>query len=169
MQDSSQYAVVVCLLFATGGMFSDQRHPSRSAPPHLTVTVSQRQGDTLSLQVALSLDGDRPVRIDRLGLPWEGSYALILAAAELPRGWPLRRGPFPIEDVTPSDIEVTLSPGKPLVGTVDLRQRFVDLASAAHQSDIIVFWSYELSGTIDNRTAWTSARISGAVVIKRMP
>lgn len=133
----------------------------------LTVTVKSVPKDPLSLEIGLALEGQRPIRVDRLALPWESSYALVLAAAELPRGWPIRRGPFPVEDPSPSDTTIIIQPGRPISGTVDLRQRFVELPKMLRDSDVIVFWSYQLIGTIGDRASWTSERSTGSVILKR--
>lgn len=132
----------------------------------LTVTVRSVPKDPFSLEIGLALEGHRPIRVDRLALPWESSYALVLAAAELPRGWPIRRGPFPIEDPSPSDTTVIIEPGRPISGIVDLRQRFVDLPKMLRASDVIVFWSYQLIGTTGDQT-WTSERSTGSIILKR--
>jgi hypothetical protein len=141
---------------------------ARSAEvPKLNVSVQSTVNNPLILQIRLILQGDHPVRFARSLLPWESSRSLILAAAELPGGRTIPLSPAFFDDPGPAD--TSLEPGRAMSGTVNLRERFPELTGRLAESDVIIFWSYQLSGvtTAADREAWSSERTGGWVLLKR--
>lgn len=141
-------------------------HAANGSPsPTLKVTVTSKATDPLILETRLTLHSDRAVRVGRSLLPWESARSLVLLAAELPAGWEIPSAPRFIED--PGPAETTLEPGRTVSGTVDLRKRFPELPKRLNESDVIVFWTYQLTGMIGDKASWTSERAGGWVLLKQ--
>jgi hypothetical protein len=86
---------------------------------------------------------DGPLRIYRNDLPWECRHSLILVAVRAGSGGGILAEDLPVDDPIVGETEVLKS--QDLRGTIDLEKRFPSLLRALEQSDVILFWSYQLT------------------------
>jgi hypothetical protein len=93
------------------------------------------------LQVRMTLKSEEPVLVARAALPWESPYSLVLVAVR-PNGRPVDR----VMTIADAGYDtLTIHRGQTLSGSVDLDRRFHGLAETLHETEVILFWSYQLS------------------------
>jgi hypothetical protein len=138
-----------------------------------SLNSSSKQGEKCATKVTLcswhellvELDSttSNPVELRAASLPWEWRYSMWVKAFERDAvGSPLDEC-LTVADLSATNDRVSLLPGKPLQGKIDLRNRFPELENVLRQHDVIIFWSYapELAnGDIE-------PRLSGSLVIPR--
>jgi hypothetical protein len=110
------------------------------------------QGEKVAIKVSLhswhdvfvELDNvtGNPVGLRAAALPWEWRYSMWVKAFEDDAtGSPLAER-LTVADLPTTNEKVSLLPGKPLQGNIDLRNRFPELEDVLKRRDVIVFWSY---------------------------
>ena len=107
-----------------------------SADIAVQVTAT-KTGERALLQIGISNDSEKAVRISRNDLPWIiDSAMMIVPVVNQPDYEPMSEA-FPIQD--PISGVVTVQPRGGLKGTVDLFDRFPQL-SRVRNREVIIFW-----------------------------
>lgn len=93
------------------------------------------------LSICLRNRSQLPVRLKRESLPWSPSRGAFLTIGELATNTPLRQI-LPVDQLWSS--EVTLQSGEIISGSIELSQRFPDLARWNKRFELIVFWAFRI-------------------------
>lgn len=122
-----------------------------------SISTSSASGRT-ELFMSVTNCGRDILRTDAANMPWgENTIGLTLRrASEMPTG-ELKQN-FPLRHVAPE--EIVIPPGGRVTGSVDLTERFPDLASSKDKS-FVLFWTYNSGLLIKG----SSRQISGVVDI----
>lgn len=75
-------------------------------------------------------------------LPWVGWYSILLTAIKTDALGTVIEKSLIIDD--PGPVRITIKPGETLTGDIPLIGRFPDLLEALRETDVIIFWSYQL-------------------------
>lgn len=117
----------------------------------LDVQCLPKTNGVYTLRLSLKNTGETPFLISTTALPWGSRYSLLLLAARTdPRSDPLH--PDIVIDDPRDDKMQTLRPGESLAGEIVLNHRFRDFDSIIRDSDIAVFWLYEVKAHLLDKT-----------------
>lgn len=127
-------------------------------PVRITVQVSKLCETNVLLTLEMRNAGSNDVVIPFCYLPWD-RYAMTLAVVETDTYSTALKQELTVADpVTGTPWKITK--GQKLVGSIDLTDRFPDLAKVLERNDVIVFWSYTLPGDTGR-----TQRLSGSLHI----
>jgi hypothetical protein len=114
---------------------------SAATKPAIELAVEVQATKTRVLKVRMTLKSGKPILLARASLPWENRYSLVLVAVR-PNG----RAIDSVMTIADAGYDtLTLHPGQTLTGSVDLNRRFHGLEETLHETEVILFWSYQLS------------------------
>jgi hypothetical protein len=102
----------------------------------------ERFGRDLALDIRLSSNLGKPIRVYQSSLPWAAWHSMVLVAVKANQNGHMLNRYTPIDD--PSPTIVTLNPGAEMKGRIALNERFPDLSRTLREADVLVFWSYQL-------------------------
>lgn len=112
-----------------------------SEEPTYSVHAYPDQDDPFLMHLELKVRGTSAIEIREGSLPWGVRRSIILVGA-FADGSGLADLILYIDDPGPGHI--TLQPAETVKGTIDLRRRFWHLQEKVRETDVIVFWSYQL-------------------------
>ena len=125
-----------------------QQHPPKARAEqvmnrHLLMEVNLAPSPKeTTLEIGLTAKGAKPIRLYQDSLPWESRYSMVLIAVKANRTGDLLKKYMPVDD--PGVTVVVLNPGQPMKGRIALNKRFPDLVQTLQESDVLLFWSYQL-------------------------
>jgi hypothetical protein len=157
-------ACLALLVCATGSLvFLDgcatSPNSTYSQGEEVAVKVTLRGSHELSVE--LDNIAGKPIELQAANLPWEWRYSIWVKAFENDAlGSPLDER-LTVADPPTTNERVSLLPGKPLQGNIDLRTRFPELEDVLRRRDVIIFWSY----VPDVAKAHSRHRLSGSLTI----
>jgi hypothetical protein len=128
----------------------------------MDVTLSSIVSEEVTLKFDLKYSGKAPIEIYESDLPWGNYHSVVLVAAKLNSAEVLIPEIAPIDDPGPGRIEIR--PGESLSGTIRVDRRFKRFLPTVAKTNLIVFWSYELTPI----SAPSFQRLSGALVIPKL-
>lgn len=110
----------------------------------VAVSLDRSQSD-LGMMIQLTSKSKGPLRIYESDLPWAHWNSLVLTAVKPKRGGEVLKNPraLPIDDPGPRTL--VLAPGTTVQGRISLDKRFPDISQEIQRSDILIFWSYQLT------------------------
>src|SRR5688572_24730965 len=95
-----------------------------------------------TLEIGLTAKDAKPIQVYRADLPWASWHSMVLIAVKANRTGDLLKKLMPVDD--PGPTVVVLNPGQPMKGRIALNERFPDLVQTLRESDVLLFWSYQL-------------------------
>jgi hypothetical protein len=129
----------------------------------ITLEVTLRESrDGIVLHMTLANLGPDPLFMYQEQLPWETPYSTTVSIMRWSgtKGTPLKEV-FPIADSLYRPISI--APGQSLEGDYSPEWRFPEFPGILAETDVIVFWMYELRAKETN----TRQRYKGALLIPR--
>jgi len=104
-----------------------------------------------------------PLEIRAASLPWESRYSMWVKLFEDDATGSAVDERLVVADSPTANEKVSLLPGKPLHGSIELRTRFPELVEVLKRRDVIVFWSYIPEFSKGNN----DCRLSGSLTIPK--
>jgi len=152
-------AAVVGVLLAMVAAFrlAEEARAAQTINQRATMEAKlEGSGRDLTLAIRLSSHLEKPIRVYQSSLPWAAWHSMVLIAVKANQNGEVLKRYTPIDD--PSPTIVTLNPGAEIKGRVALNERFPDLSQTLRESDVLLFWSYQLrpldSAPLERQGGW---------------
>jgi hypothetical protein len=107
----------------------------------MEVSITRSTNGT-ALDIRLTSKVAKPIRVYKSSLPWAAWHSMVLVAVKANRSGEVLEKLTPVDD--PGPTVIVLNSGESIKGRVDLNERFPGLSQSVRDSDVLLFWSYQL-------------------------